>query len=166
MLRELVIRPPKGTHVTDEGSRYRQLDQSSLRSRPIRHQRQVIEIRPLLATIVEEGPHRTVEPKALLLKQSRAVRTDSVTACAETDGRLACFLSDPVTQSDDFCALQRFGQGADIAVCSRNVFFMGRIDPGMELRPHITFILCDPLPEQRHSHLRRAACRGRVWHYV
>src|SRR3546814_919281 len=28
---------------------------------------------------------------------------------------------------------------------------MGRIDPGMELRPHITCILCDPLPEQRHS---------------
>src|SRR3546814_3591969 len=98
-----------------------------------------------------EGPHRTVEPKALLFKQSRAVGADSVTACAETDGRLACFLSDPVTQSDDFCALQRFGQGADIAVCSRNVFFMGRIDPGMELRPHITCILCDPLPEQRHS---------------
>src|SRR3546814_12469455 len=94
MLREIVNRPPEGTEVPDEGRRERKLEQSSLRSRPIRHQRQVIEIRPLLATIVEEGPHRTVEPKALLLKQSRAVRTDSVTACAETDGRLACFLSE------------------------------------------------------------------------
>src|SRR3546814_11747934 len=75
----------------------------------------------------------SVEPKALLFKQSRAVGADSVTACAETDGRLACFLSDPVTQSDDFCALPRFGPGADIAVCSRNGFFMGRIAHGMEI---------------------------------
>src|SRR3546814_7549208 len=107
MLRELVIRPPKGTHVTDEGSRYRQLDQSSLRSRPIRHQRQVIEIRPLLATIVEEGPHRTVEPKALLFKQSRAVGADSVTACAETDGRLACFLSRSEEHTSELQSLMR-----------------------------------------------------------
>src|SRR3546814_13622191 len=102
----------------------------------------------------------------LLYKQSRAVGADSVTACAETDGRLACFLSDPVTQSDDFCALQRFGHGADIAVCSRNVFFMGRIDPGMELRPPIPCILCDPFPEQSHSgftfQIGRTSCRERV----
>src|SRR3546814_16911367 len=78
MLREIVNRPPEGTEVPDEGRRERKLEQSSLRSRPIRHQRQVIEIRPLLATIVEEGPHRTVEPKALLFKQSRAVGADSV----------------------------------------------------------------------------------------
>src|SRR3546814_12870032 len=101
--------------------------------------------------MAEEGPTRTVEPKALLFKQSRAVGADSVTACAETDGRLACFLSDPVTQSDDLCALQRLGQGADIAVCSRNAFFLGRIDPGMELCPTITCLLCAPLQLGRGS---------------